>query len=257
MDNVGWHTPEKVSQLSFHSLPTDASRKLVKDFYKNLANQKGQFYGVNPNGYDYESGVLIHNQAMPYSIFTISGTWDGNHPTQFSIFLGRNNNVIGYGGVTAEDPTTAQLAFKVFADQRAGLDSRELFDDFLKQSVAAMNFYPQVLHVPTNQLYAPSIEPEVTPAALFYRKKGFSSPQDSELPQSVQNKLHAGPLKAGRMTEDDLKTLSQNDLYLNIKESAYQTDIEEIRIKRVLAVSQANPEIVDYISNISQESQNS
>ncbi len=227
---------QRLQQTIFEHVSPELSQETVKALYFKL-QEKGQSYTADH--FDFDSGAYM-SRGENGGIFSISCQNEGSD-ARLSIFVSSGEKIIGYGGFTdTGTPGETQASFKIFPEGRSSPQAAiDLFNDHVFNFLATTESVPDRILVPPHQQFNPSLGERITGAALLYRRLGFSTEADSELPQDLQRRL-----KADRNGErvvfspEELMQLSQNMLTKEVN-----TDqIEQIRKEKGTSLQPASSE---------------
>lgn len=192
-------------------VPAEASQKVIMALYRKLG-EKGQSFSLNRNNLDYDSSRFIAQEWG--GVLTVHGD-EEDADTQLTVLLKNNGDILGYGAFVQQPDETEQVAFKIFPEAR-GTNSKQLFRDVAFSHLATSLNTPSELKIPVGQQFNPAVEGKPTAAPLFYRRLGFTTPTDSDLPSDLQEKLTAARNGKVEFSDGDKVTLSRHELSMKI-----------------------------------------
>jgi len=179
----------KLKNSTFEVVPPDKTRDMTKALYRNLMDRRQSYSATN---FDFGSGRYME-RPQGGGIFSVQSNNAADNERLSSIFVNKDNNIVGYGAITTTDnPSEVQASFKVFPEYRSVPKvAMELFEDNITNYLALnQGSLPEKIIIPPNQQYNPELSEKPTGAPVFYRILGFEAANgDANLTPELRSKI--------------------------------------------------------------------
>ena len=224
-------TPEIKSPSVYHHLDENTSQEIIKQWHRTLTDHLQTV--DNPLSPDHSQAYLVEKDWGNIALIKDA---EGKGVRVILITQGENgDSVAGYGSITqteTSEPRTADITFKIFQEAREQLKNKTvIIKDIVNSSVPLLDSTPNAVVVgQRQQSYKGGVEGK-TPAAIVYRKAGFSSNEDNPmLLEKINNKESLSP--------DEIESLAKNPAYFRLDNQALEIE----KVKRNIQSSSSQPE---------------